>query len=192
MRDGQPTQRRDRQNPEAAREVRLSGRRQRLLLVPEPPLPVSPPAAPNPGQPQRWDPPQAPPRGGGCTGGGIQYANIGGFAPNPGANNYPVMNASPGCLVGSSSSSGFGGNGGNNSDDLFPFSGQTTGLSVQEYEQTPIFCSPDASSLHYQPADVITVFINGVATEVGRGPMDIRAMCGGDFVLFMHRECRWR
>ncbi|KAL0346063.1 UNVERIFIED_CONTAM: WUSCHEL-related homeobox 11 [Sesamum radiatum] len=129
---------------------------------------------------------QAPPRGGGCTGGGIQYANIvattGGFAPNPGEN-YPVMNASPGCLVGSSSSCGFGGNGGNSSDDLFPFSGQTTGLSVQEYEQTPIFCSPDASSLHYQP-DVITVFINGVATEVGRGPVDMRAMCGGDFVLF--------
>ncbi|KAL0337842.1 UNVERIFIED_CONTAM: WUSCHEL-related homeobox 11 [Sesamum calycinum] len=91
------------------------------------------------------DQPQAPPRSGGCTGGGIQYANIvatGGFAPNPAAN-FPVMNASSGCLVGSSSSCGFGGNG-----------------------------------------DVITVFINGVATEVGRGPVDMRAMCGGDFVLF--------
>lgn len=31
---------------------------------------------------------------------------------------------------------------------------------------------------------MITVFINGVATEVGRGPVDMKAVFGGDFVLF--------
>lgn len=32
-------------------------------------------------------------------------------------------------------------------------------------------------------AGVITVFINGVATEVGRGAVDMKAMFGGDYVL---------
>lgn len=32
---------------------------------------------------------------------------------------------------------------------------------------------------------MITVFINGVATEVGRGPLDMKAIFGGDnFVVF--------
>ncbi|KAK6151413.1 hypothetical protein DH2020_014048 [Rehmannia glutinosa] len=52
------------------------------------------------------------------------------------------------------------------------------------YEQNPVFCSADGSGLNYQPTEVITVFINGVATEVGRGPLDMKAMFGGDFVLF--------
>ncbi|KAI3472416.1 hypothetical protein Pfo_029537 [Paulownia fortunei] len=125
------------------------------------------------------DQPQARPRVGGCSGGGIQYENFlaGGFAPN--SLSYPMNTGS--CLVGSSSACGVDGNDGNNSDDLFPFSGHS-GL-VQEYEQNPIFCSADASNLHYQ-SEVITVFINGVATEVGRGPLDMKAMFGGDFVLF--------
>lgn len=33
-------------------------------------------------------------------------------------------------------------------------------------------------------AEFVTVFINGVATEVPKGPFDMRAMCGQDFVLF--------
>lgn len=28
------------------------------------------------------------------------------------------------------------------------------------------------------------MFINGVATELGRGPVDVKAMFGGDFVVF--------
>lgn len=32
--------------------------------------------------------------------------------------------------------------------------------------------------------EVITVFFNGVATEVGRGAVNIRGMFGGDFMLF--------
>lgn len=29
----------------------------------------------------------------------------------------------------------------------------------------------------------VTVFINGVPTEVPRGPLDMKAMCGQDFLL---------
>ncbi|KAK6127104.1 hypothetical protein DH2020_039142 [Rehmannia glutinosa] len=125
--------------------------------------------------------PQAPPpRGGAC---GIQYENFvgggGGFALN--TMSYPMMGSSS-----SSSSCGVDGNthdcNNNNSDDFFSFSGHP-GL-VQGYEQNPVFCSADGSGLNYQPTEVITVFINGVATEVGRGPLDMKAMFGGDFVLF--------
>ncbi|XP_073158509.1 WUSCHEL-related homeobox 11-like [Henckelia pumila] len=46
--------------------------------------------------------------------------------------------------------------------------------------------SSHPSNLQYQyySAGVITVFINGVATNVSRGAFDIKAMFGGDFVLF--------
>ncbi|KZV48790.1 hypothetical protein F511_17086 [Dorcoceras hygrometricum] len=62
--------------------------------------------------------------------------------------------------------------------DFFSYPG------LQEIEPTSIFGQPDASNLQYQSAGLITVFINGVATDVCRGPFDIKAMFGGDFVLF--------
>lgn len=37
---------------------------------------------------------------------------------------------------------------------------------------------------YYYYSEMITVFINGVATEVGRGPLDMKAIFGGDFVVF--------
>ncbi|PIN11043.1 hypothetical protein CDL12_16352 [Handroanthus impetiginosus] len=120
-------------------------------------------------------PAQPPPQHGSCRGGGIQYENTG-FTPSS-LPNYNPMNTGS-CMMGGSSSSYSGFDGNYSSDDFFSYSGL-----VQEYEQNPIFCSADASGLQYQP-EVITVFINGVATEVGRGPVDIKAMFGGDFVLF--------
>ncbi|KAL7097542.1 hypothetical protein ACP275_10G151200 [Erythranthe tilingii] len=38
----------------------------------------------------------------------------------------------------------------------------------------------DTSNLHYQSE----VFINGVATEVLKGPLNVKAMFGGDYLLF--------
>ncbi|KAL8041115.1 hypothetical protein ABFX02_10G145600 [Erythranthe guttata] len=38
----------------------------------------------------------------------------------------------------------------------------------------------DTSNLHYQSE----VFINGVATEVTKGPLNVKAMFGGDYLLF--------
>ncbi|KAL0404678.1 UNVERIFIED_CONTAM: WUSCHEL-related homeobox 11 [Sesamum radiatum] len=124
--------------------------------------------------------PQAQPRGGG---GAIQYENTvpGGFLPP--LSTYPMSTSS--CLqVGSGSSSAFGpgGNDGTTSNDFFPFSGRPGGL--QELEQNTFFGPPETSSLHNYQSETITVFINGVATEVGRGPVDMKAMFGGDFVLF--------
>ncbi|KAI3444214.1 hypothetical protein Pfo_000879 [Paulownia fortunei] len=118
--------------------------------------------------------PQPQPRGGGA----IQYENTmtGGFVPSP--MSYP-MSTSVGS--GSSSSFGLGGNIDATPDDFFSFSGHPAGL--QELEQNSYFGPPDTSNLHYQ-SGLITVFINGVATEVGRGPLDMKAIFGGDFVLF--------
>ncbi|KAL9150942.1 hypothetical protein ABFS82_11G021300 [Erythranthe guttata] len=140
---------------------------------------------------------QAQPRGGGSNGGysgggGIHYENLlsGGGGGLVAPNNHPVISyTSSNCVVGSSSSSsscGFDGNiinGKNNSsDDLFLFSGHPG--SVQDYDPNPGFCfAGGASTLNYQP-EVITVFINGVATEIGRGAVDMKAVFGGDFVLF--------
>lgn len=39
-------------------------------------------------------------------------------------------------------------------------------------------------SLTFDFSGLITVYINGVATEIPRGPLDMKAMFGQDFVLF--------
>ncbi|KAJ4972056.1 hypothetical protein NE237_005155 [Protea cynaroides] len=84
------------------------------------------------------------------------------------------------CFVGSSSSSCGGDNG---VDDIFSFSHQ---MGLPEIEQsatvTSILCSSDTSNLQYQ-SEFIVVFINGVATEVPRGPLNLKAMFGQDLLL---------
>ncbi|KAF8396310.1 hypothetical protein HHK36_017925 [Tetracentron sinense] len=87
------------------------------------------------------------------------------------------------CFVGSSSSSSCGAVLSDNGvDDLFSISGQ---MGLQEFEHSPnvtsILCS-DAANLHYQ-SGFITVFINGVRTEIPRGPLDMKAMFGQDVML---------
>ncbi|XP_073158499.1 WUSCHEL-related homeobox 11-like [Henckelia pumila] len=129
---------------------------------------------------------QAPAHGGG-GGGGIQFdqINAAGFMP-AGSFSFSANTISSSCTLmvgsGSSSSSGMGENAcitPHNSHDFYSFSG------LQELDHNSIFCHSHANShLHYQPAGVITVFINGVATELARGPLDIKAMFGADFVLF--------
>ncbi|KAL1553888.1 WUSCHEL-related homeobox [Salvia divinorum] len=68
-----------------------------------------------------------------------------------------------------------------NSGCGFGFSGYP-GLT-QEFEQNPIFCAAEAPNPQIQ-SQMMTVFINGVATEVGRGPLDIRSMFGADLVMY--------
>ncbi|XP_073275591.1 WUSCHEL-related homeobox 11-like [Primulina huaijiensis] len=125
--------------------------------------------------------PQAPPHGGGDT---IQFDQINAVTAGfvPGSSSFYSNTSSWLVGSGSSSSSGIGENTciPHNSHDFYSFSGHS---GPQELEHNPMFCHSDASSLHYQPG-VITVFINGVATEMARGPLDIKAMFGGDFVLF--------
>ncbi|KAG1338872.1 WUSCHEL-related homeobox 6-like [Cocos nucifera] len=77
----------------------------------------------------------------------------------------------------SSSSSSFMGDDG--ADDLFSISRQ---MGFADGTQTPFMYPSDVSQLHYQPG-TITVFINGVPSEVPRGPIDLRAMFGQDVML---------
>ncbi|KAI4301008.1 hypothetical protein L6164_034326 [Bauhinia variegata] len=68
-------------------------------------------------------------------------------------------------------------------DGLFSVSAQ---MGFPEIDQTSAAASvlypSDAINLSYH-SGLITVFINGVATEVPRGPMDIRSMFGQDAML---------
>ncbi|WOL14733.1 WUSCHEL-related homeobox 11-like [Canna indica] len=66
------------------------------------------------------------------------------------------------------------------SDDLFSISGQMEITNASP----PFTCSSDVSCLHYQ-SGTITVFIDGVACEVARGPFNLRAMFG-DNVMLVH------
>ncbi|XP_041023109.1 WUSCHEL-related homeobox 11-like isoform X2 [Juglans microcarpa x Juglans regia] len=91
----------------------------------------------------------------------------------------PSFASSPSYHVGSSSSCGVLGNDGVDHSH-FSLSGQ---MGFPEIEQgsavTPAgLCPSDASDLQYQ-----TVFINGVPTEVPKGPLDIKAMFDQDVVL---------
>ncbi|XP_017976725.1 PREDICTED: WUSCHEL-related homeobox 11 isoform X1 [Theobroma cacao] len=117
-------------------------------------------------------------------GGAIQYENSTaamGFANCP-----SFANSSPSSfLVGSSSSCGVMGDDG--FENLLSMSGQ---MGFQEIGQsssvTSVLCPSETSNLHYQSASFsgfITVFINGVPTEVPRGPLDMKAMFGQDVVL---------
>ncbi|XP_057785311.1 WUSCHEL-related homeobox 11-like [Salvia miltiorrhiza] len=99
--------------------------------------------------------------------------SIAGAYYNPAALcSYPISNG-----PGSSSSIGLDSA---NAGGLFSFPGQQGGL--QELQHGSGFGLQDSPNLHYQ-SGVITVFINGVATEVGRGPVDMKAMFGGDYLL---------
>ncbi|CAI9779593.1 unnamed protein product [Fraxinus pennsylvanica] len=106
------------------------------------------------------------------TGGAIQCENTTsnsvGFAPNSVCS--PMCSAS--CsLVGNE-----------NYDNLFSFSGGHPGL--QDIEQNlSSFCPAETSNLQHQ-SGLITVFINGVPTEIPRGAVDMKSMFGQEFVLF--------
>ncbi|KAL6534714.1 WUSCHEL-related homeobox [Orobanche gracilis] len=92
---------------------------------------------------------------------------------------YGVNTGPSSCLLGSSSSDGSE-NCNSNSDNFFSVPGHPAGLQAQEYEPNLIYGSSD---LNYQP-DMITVYINGVPTDVGRGSVDTKAMFGGDLVMY--------
>ncbi|KAG9458520.1 hypothetical protein H6P81_003028 [Aristolochia fimbriata] len=81
------------------------------------------------------------------------------------------------------------GAGDENASDHHLFSIPPPQMGFSEIEQSPILPTSmmwpaDTSNLHYQqPAGLITVFINGVPSEVPRGPLDMGAMFGQDVIL---------
>ncbi|CAI9761244.1 unnamed protein product [Fraxinus pennsylvanica] len=115
-------------------------------------------------QTQRWS--------GDC--GAIQYENTAAASSVPSPYNFPLISSSG--IYGSSSSCTENGA----SDDMFSHSVHP------EIDQNPsvqsTFFPSDASHLQYQ-SGLITVFINGVATEIPRGPLDMKAMFGQNFML---------
>ncbi|KAK6942074.1 Homeobox domain [Dillenia turbinata] len=93
----------------------------------------------------------------------------------------PISSPSCSSYVGSSSSSCGGVVVGDDcGDDLFSMSTQM-GVPEMERKQalTSILCP---SNLHYE-SGFITVYINGVVTEVPRGPLDLKGMFGQDVML---------
>ncbi|XVF30700.1 hypothetical protein REPUB_Repub16aG0080700 [Reevesia pubescens] len=119
--------------------------------------------------------------GGGGGAGAIQYENSAatmGFANSP-----SFASSSPNYLVGSSSSCGVTGDDG--MENLLSMSAQ---MGFQEIGQssslTSVLSPSETSNLHNQ-SGFITVFINGVPTEIPRGPIDMKTMFGED-VLLVH------
>ncbi|KAL8489059.1 hypothetical protein ACS0TY_025100 [Phlomoides rotata] len=114
--------------------------------------------------------------GGGGAINHFENSNVaaGNYAPNPSMSNY-VMNTG---VVGPGTSSAFGLVGNDAaSDGLLSFSGHPGGSSF--------FGPPETSNLQFQSAGgSITLFINGVATEVGsRRALNVKGMFGGDYGL---------
>ncbi|CAA3032134.1 WUSCHEL-related homeobox 11-like [Olea europaea subsp. europaea] len=120
--------------------------------------------------------PQTQPWTGGCD--TIQYENTAAAGSAPSFYNFPMSSSSS--LYGSSSSCTEN----DASNDMFSLSGHP---ALPEIDQNPSvhssFCPSDVSDFQYQ-SGLITVYINGVATEIPRGPLDMKAMFGQDFVLF--------
>ncbi|WOL01862.1 WUSCHEL-related homeobox 6-like isoform X1 [Canna indica] len=79
----------------------------------------------------------------------------------------------------SSSSPGFVAADEGGADDLFSISHQ---MGFMEVGHNPFLCSSDVAQMNYQPG-TITVFINGIASEVPRGPIDMRTMFGQNVML---------
>ncbi|XP_065853663.1 WUSCHEL-related homeobox 11-like [Euphorbia lathyris] len=112
------------------------------------------------------------------TAASIQYEPLG-FPDSSSVSSYLVAPSSSS----TSSSSGVTGHDQDGAENLFSIHHP---MGFQEIEQAPaissILCSSDTSNLHYQTG-FITVFINGVQTEVPRGPLDMKAMFGQDIFL---------
>ncbi|GAB4834938.1 wuschel- homeobox [Ancistrocladus abbreviatus] len=85
-----------------------------------------------------------------------------------------VLDPCGGSFIGASSSSSCG------NDSFF---GQ---ISMPGMEHGSDVCPSDASNLDYQSPGIITVFINGVATQVPGGQFDMKAMFGEDVMLVHH------
>lgn len=102
-------------------------------------------------------------------------ANTPSLSTNSSGCGYPSYTPS----TATSSSSTFIGDESSCSDDLFSISRQ---MGYLESGQNQFMYSSDAQQLQYQ-AGTITVFINGIPSEVPRGPFDMRTMFGKDAML---------
>ncbi|KAJ4843538.1 hypothetical protein Tsubulata_019018, partial [Turnera subulata] len=124
--------------------------------------------------------------GGGSSSTTPPAAAAAGFA----LNSHPNFVVSPSSyLVGSSSSScgAVGHDHDHGVETMFSrsmsMSMSSTQMGFQEMERGSILCPSETSTLHYHQTGFITVFINGIPTEVPRGPLDAKAMFGQDVML---------
>ncbi|KAE8668844.1 WUSCHEL-related homeobox 11 [Hibiscus syriacus] len=112
---------------------------------------------------------QSQPFAGGGSGGAIQFEH----------SDVSNFSSFPPFLVGSSSSYGVMSDDG--MENLLSISPQM-GFQDQISSITSVLCPSEISNLQYQ-SGFITVFINGVPSEVPRGSLDIKAMFGQDVAL---------
>ncbi|CAI9298860.1 unnamed protein product [Lactuca saligna] len=128
--------------------------------------------------------------GGGTGGGAIEYQDTAYTTPTPGFHiqQQPsffslAVSSSSSSSPPSSSSSRLGG-----SDEIYSLSGQSAGFHEQNTSMPSSFQHLDTSKVHYDfgLGVMITVFINGVPTEVESGPVNMKAMFGEDNLMLVH------
>ncbi|KAM7278853.1 hypothetical protein ACFE04_005987 [Oxalis oulophora] len=105
------------------------------------------------------------------------------FSPNSSAGAQSFANTSPSYFVPPSSTI-LGG-----VDSLFHNLSPSQMVGFQDIEHsssvTSVLCPSETSTLQFQ-SGFITVFINGVPTEVPRGTLDMKAMFGDQDVILVH------
>ncbi|XP_030509332.2 WUSCHEL-related homeobox 11-like [Cannabis sativa] len=120
---------------------------------------------------------------GGC---GFPYSFL---TSSPSNNSSPSNSTSFDLMGGGCSSSNSCGGFGDDHHGRDGHGGLFGHMSFPEIEQSSLVTSalyhPESSNMHFQLSDedMMTVFINGVATEVAKGPIDLKAMFGDDAIL---------
>ncbi|KAI3781441.1 hypothetical protein L2E82_11456 [Cichorium intybus] len=121
--------------------------------------------------------------GGGSGGGGaIVYQDTAAYnAPTHG---FHIQQPSFFPLAGSSSPSSSSSPRLGGPDEIYSVSGQSASFPEQNTSMPSSFQHLDTSKVHYDfGLGVITVFINGVQTDVESGPLNMKAMFGEDLML---------
>ncbi|PON64535.1 Homeodomain transcription factor [Parasponia andersonii] len=109
-------------------------------------------------------------------GGGSAYS----FLSSPSNSSYLMGGCSS-----SKSCGGLGDDHGHVENSFFQVSGGQMGFPEIEQNSavTSVLYPPDSSNMHFQLSGFVTVFINGVPTEVPKGPIDLKPMFGQDVIL---------
>lgn len=127
-----------------------------------------------------------PPRSGGSDGRILFDTSTAAFAQ---AAEQSFYSSPSSCFGGGCSSAGGGGNEGIVDDmNMYSYSGEICGPGIEQNPglSSSINMSPtDTSNLHYQ-SGFITVFINGVATEIPKGAVDMKGMLGQRDLVLVH------
>ncbi|KAG6472120.1 hypothetical protein ZIOFF_069577 [Zingiber officinale] len=106
------------------------------------------------------------------------------FASSSSSGFFPYAPSSSSLPSSSSSSSSYCYVGDERGDDLFSISSHMGFPQRRDQDMNPFECSSHAApQLLYQPSGTITVFVNGILSEVPRGSFNMRSMFGYNVML---------